>query len=137
MISSSTFPPATTGTYAELSQPLRLNRYSKKAARSFSEVQSLPIASVNARPEAWPAFRMLVISASLLIFRTSFIELLRGLTATWLRSLDKPSALEIRLEKIRVKADVGAALKARSVWTSEASATIGESSFSTLLISPD
>lgn len=71
--------------------------------------------SVNARPEAWPAFRMLAISASLLKARTSLIMSRRGWSLLEGRRLAKPSALDVELKRKRDKTVEGAGERGMSV----------------------
>ena len=73
------------------------------------------MASVNALPEAWPALRMLAISASLLTARTSLMKGFKGWTFLEPRILLKPSVFEAGLEKKRGKMEVGVGLRGISV----------------------
>lgn len=75
-----TCPAATTGTYALLSHPRFKNPYSNAAASSRSVAHRLPITSVKALPEAWPARRIFAISASLLSARSSLTSGFSGKT---------------------------------------------------------
>ena len=73
------------------------------------------MASVNALPEAWPALRMLTISASLLTARTSLMMGFKGWTLLEPRILEKPSLFEDGLENKREKIEVGGGLRGISV----------------------
>ena len=124
-IRSYTIPPATTGTYAEPSQPPILNPNSKNACKSFSRLHSSFIAFVKALPDIWPAFRMLAISESDLKTRSSFIIGLSDFRELDLRSFAIESLLDVVLNKKReIEAEV-VGFAAKSVKISEAPLTIG------------
>ena len=73
------------------------------------------MASVKARPEAWPALRILDNSASLLKALISFMRGFNGCTSLDFRICANPSDLEVGLEKKREKTVVGDALRGMSV----------------------
>ena len=71
--------------------------------------------SVNARPEAWPAFRILAISASLLKARTLLIISRRGWILLDGSRPAKPSALDVELERNRDRTVEGVDWRGMSV----------------------
>jgi hypothetical protein len=73
------------------------------------------MASVKALPDAFPAFRMFAISASLLVFRMSLMMSFRGVMLLDSRTLVRPSALDERSLRKREKNDLVLVSKGKSV----------------------
>jgi hypothetical protein len=131
-----TLPPATTGTYAEASHPLTLKSYSSLFCKSLSSVQLCLIAFVNARPDAWPAFRILAISASLLMARRSFMRGFREWILFEGSRPARPSSLVFELGRKRDRKVVGGDFRSMSVYTEEAEETMGGRMVERCFISP-
>lgn len=94
------------------------------------------IASVNALPDACPAWRMLAISASLLMFRISYTRSFNGDVLFESRTLARPSAFGERSRRKRENHDFVFDSETMSVYTLEVSPTRGVRRLDILLISP-